>query len=328
MVEDKVFGRPASKTPAEYTSASIFPCSKPPGPNERRVIVREHAGYYNALVVGAIYHFDPTKVNLVSTRTCTSALQHCVEQHPPLSAIVKRAETEAPVYTCVLELDLRNHIQILAASRSTDTMGDMEQIESSLPTILDTKWPDLIPSWKIIVLPLMKDEPGLERCSRCFVAFSYSHSLGDGISGLAFHRTFLAALQGKANPERNKDSLHFPSSSHAFPTPFDTPERLPISWSFLLAPFLGVYLPKFIASTLGFRAAASSITRGTWTATPAFYQPETYRTGLKLLEIDAQKLENAVKLCRQGNAKLTALIHQLIVRALSHCLPSDSNGFQ
>jgi hypothetical protein len=200
----------------------------------------------------------------------------------------------------------------------------MKIVEEVLPSILDAAWPKAIPPWKLIVLPFPKDE--LENRVRCFLAFSFSHSLGDGISGLAFHRSFLDALQEPrvAHGEIHDFTVH--SSSQPFPEPFDTPERLPISWSFLLSPLLSVYLPKFASSALGFRAAATTITPGTWTATPGFYDASNHHTAVKILELSASTISNAVKVCRSHNTKLTALMHQFIVRALSKCLPDDSDS--
>ena len=48
------------------------------------------------------------------------------------------------------------------------------------------------------------------------------------------------------------------------PEPFDTKKNLPISLSYLLAPALGQYLPKFISRALGMRAAVSTTSASTW----------------------------------------------------------------
>jgi hypothetical protein len=239
--------------------------------------------------------------------------------------IVERADTEAPVYVRTPSLDIRNHIEIHPTLNSQSTQNEKQLIEDVLPSVFDAVWPKTSPPWKLIVVPFTTDQPqsGKKR-ARCFLALVYSHSIGDGISGLAFHRTLLSTLQSPPlEARRNEEDFTEPSSSQPYPAPFDTAERLPISWSFMLSPFLAVYLPKFISSAFGFRAAYTSITPTTWTATPASYNPANYHTAVHIMELDAATIEALLKTCRKHNAKLTALLHQVIVRALSKCLPAN-----
>ncbi|KAK2626721.1 hypothetical protein QTJ16_003896 [Diplocarpon rosae] len=112
--------------------------------------------------------------------------------------------------------------------------------------------------------------------------------------------------------------LTYTSTRKPFNQPFDTAKNLTISWSFLLRPLLGAYLPKWIATLCG---GVHSLSPGTWTGVPNFYDPETYQTGVEILTIDANVVEDALKLCRMHGAKLTGLLHQMIVSALSDCLP-------
>jgi hypothetical protein len=105
---------------------------------------------------------------------------------------------------------------------------------------------------------------------------------------------------------------------------FDSAKNLPISWSFLLAPLLGAVLPQRVASLLGFRATSSSTTPGTWTASTMFHSPETDRTGVQIVSIDATTVRRSLKICRRHGAKLTGVIHQFIMSALSESLPQSN----
>ncbi|RDW91795.1 hypothetical protein BP5796_01189 [Coleophoma crateriformis] len=273
-------------------------------PNERRCITREYLDFYRALIIGGIYQFSEP-VDVTSVFTYTYALRHCVDRHPQLSITVAKAETESPHYEFCPRLDLSQHIQIL--ERGDDS--ELKTIERVLPSILDAQWPPSIPAWKIVVLPFSQ--------TRCFIGFSFSHNLGDGMTAMAFHRSFLDALQ---QPRLITDLICTPTLKQLSP-PFDSAQTLPISWSFLLSPLLGEYLPESIASIFGFRASASSITPGTWTGSSVFYSPETYRTGVHILSIDACTVEQTLKACRMHGAKMTGLIHQFIITALSDLLP-------
>ena len=245
------------------------------------------------------------------------ALNYCLEQHSPLSAVVRNADNDKSYYERAEQVDLANHVEISDGPLSSD-VSELEAIEKLIPAVHDQQWQPNIPPWKIVVLPLQpKDEA---RTARCFIAFSFSHALGDGISGLAFHRSFLQGLQQPGNADKTSTVIH--RGSFQLAPPFDTRERLPISWMFLLGPFIAVYLPQFIANLFGLRAAASTIDAGTWTGSPIFYEPKTYRTKVKVLEIEERHVKKALQACRAHDAKLTGLFHQFIVRALSESLPS------
>lgn len=167
-----------------------------------------------------------------------------------------------------------------------------------------------IPPWKIVVLPL--------QTSQAFIILSFSHTIGDGMAGLAFHKTFLAGCGERPNTEPS--SVIRPSHT-CLPAPFDTPERLPISWGFLLEPFIGQFLPQFIVKLLGLRIGASRVDDGTWTGSPMFFEPEGCRNKLRIREIEGPLLKRALQVSRQHNAKLTGVIQTIIARALSQALP-------
>ncbi|RDW79403.1 hypothetical protein BP6252_04041 [Coleophoma cylindrospora] len=286
-----------SETPGENSLRTA-------SPNERRCITRESLDFYRALVIGGIYQFSEP-VDVTSVSTYSYALRHCVDRHPHLSIIVAKAETETPNYEFCPRVDLSQHIQILERGDG----NERRTIERVLPSILDTQWPPSIPAWKIVVLPFSQ--------TRCFIGFSFSHSLGDGMTAMIFHRSFLAALQ---EPRLERDLICTPTLKQLSP-PFDSAQTLPISWSFLLSPLLGEYLPESIASLFGLRASVSSITPGTWTGSSVFYSPETYRTGVHILSIDASTVGKTLRACRMHGVKMTGLIHQFIIAALSDLLP-------
>jgi Alcohol acetyltransferase len=193
---------------------------------------------------------------------------------------------------------------------------DNVRIEAALPSILDEPWTDL-PPWRIAVLPL---RPTSKDPSRCFIAFAFSHALGDGNIGMAFHRTFLNAILNPATTV-NMDSTWVMTPDKELAIPFDTPERLPISWKFLLAPLLAVLLPKSIANMFGLRATASEVNSQTWTGSKMFFDRSTFYSCPRLMEIDAAQVERALNLARKHDARLTSLIHQFIIRALSKTIP-------
>ncbi|RDW90737.1 uncharacterized protein DSM5745_02512 [Aspergillus mulundensis] len=276
------------------------------GPNERRTISREDLGFYNALVIAGVYEVTHKDLGVEDVRSFIQPLEHCIQEHAFLSVVVKNKNTEKPFFERVSSLNLSNHIAIIH-DKDITIETENESIEQFLQPILDRPWPADIPPWRIMVLPLPSQD---EHAKRVFIAFSFSHTLGDGMVGHTFHRTFLNSWQ-RAPPanEIGNACLIVPSSELELPLPFDTPKRLPISWTYLLSPLLAVYLPKWICGLLGLRAAVTTVNAG---------------TGVRLLEIDAPTLQNALTVSRAHGTKLTGLLHQMIIRALSKALP-DAN---
>ncbi|CAG8181208.1 unnamed protein product [Penicillium salamii] len=288
------------------------------GPNERRTISREDVGFYHALVIGAIYEIPSDAIDVNSARSFISPLTCCVQEYPYLGVVVKDKDTEQSFYEACSSVNLEHHISIIQKEPSSD--GENATIQQCLPEILDRPWPADLPPWRIVVVPLTPEAPGL---SRFFVAFAFSHALGDGMVGVAFHRTFLNALRRSSGSK--DDSFLVTLASKKLAEPFDTPGRLPISWSFLLEPLIAVYLPKFIGKLLGLRAAASTVDAGTWIGPPMFFNPTATETSrVKILEIEAPLVQNAVRVSRSHDTKLTGTIHQMIIRALSKAIPDAS----
>lgn len=141
------------------------------------------------------------------------------------------------------------------------------------------------------------------------------------MSAIAFHRTFLDALEDNVGRDSGKQDLVLSHSFKPLSPPFDTKANLPISWTFLFSPLLGVYLP----ASFGF--GLNSITPTTWTGSSTFYNPEKYQVGVEIGSIDAATVRKVLKACRAQGSKITGLIHQLIATALSELFPEEYDNF-
>ncbi|KAK8091478.1 hypothetical protein PG997_001839 [Apiospora hydei] len=291
-------------------------------PSERRMISREDLGFYNNIVVGAIYEFGEgaEEVDVQSLQTFAGPLRHCVDKFPYLKIVTRDAATEKPFFERVTSLDLENHLSVVDCPTARSGDGDDQQwMEQILESLVDR--PNSIasiPPWRVVVYPIA---PG-----RCFVAFVYSHIIGDGPAALAFHRAFLDGLRRQRKTAKVETVLTVPEFT--LPDPFDVPGRLPISWSFLLGPLLAVLLPKFVAGWLGLQANAAKVDEGTWTGSDVFFEPGAHRSRVKMFAIKDAQVAAAIRVSRAHDTKLTGTIHQLIVRALSkHITNAKATNF-
>ncbi|KAK3363209.1 alcohol acetyltransferase-domain-containing protein [Lasiosphaeria hispida] len=290
-------------------------------PNEQRTISREDLGFYHGVNIGAVYEFDG-EFNVESPQSFFAPVQRCIEEHPFLAVVVADRHTNKAFYQHVPVINLEEHISVLEHAPAGDS-GQWGLVEDVLRPNLDRPFSHTIPPWRVVVLPL---PPTSQRSHLCFIAFSYSHTILDGPSGVAFHRTFLAATRSAArNPTPSPTPAIVEIAERALPPPFDTPQRLPISWSFLLGPLIGAFMPRFLANLLGLKPEASTVNQGTWTGTPAFFDHDTTRTRVALREIDAPLVGNALRASRAHGAKLTGTMHILMVRALSKAFADGDN---
>ncbi|KAH7127870.1 alcohol acetyltransferase [Dactylonectria estremocensis] len=273
-------------------------------PNEQRTISREDAGFYNAVVVGGVYEFN-IDVDLKTPQSFFHPLTRCILKIPFLNVVVGDKHTDGSFYQRISNINLNHHISIVHDSADTDSAV----IQKVLEIEVDKPFPSDVPAWRIVVLPLTS--------GRCFIAFSFSHTIGDGLSGPSFHQTFLEACNALPDvvPPHIVETLPRP-----LPAPFDTPERLPISWSFLLAPLIAVLVPKVVAKLLGVQPTTSAVGKGSWTGSRISFDPDAMHSKMRVFEIKESLVRNAIAVSRKHGAKLTGTIHQLIVRALSQSL--------
>jgi hypothetical protein len=282
------------------------------GPNEQRTISREDLGFYHAVIIGAVYQFD-SGLDIESPRSFLAPLKHCIDEHPFLSVLVADRQTDKSYYHRASTINLEDHITLLGRADSSE--DPWLAIEAVIQSDIDRPFSHTIPPWRIVILPVSPNS--------AFITFSFSHSILDGPSGVSFHRTFLNALQAGLSPPA---SLITTPPDVPLPPPFDTPQRLPISWSFLLGPLLAALLPNSLTNLLNISASAATPNDNTWTAAPCAFNPPDTNTRLLLRTIPAPVLSKALTACRANNAKLSGLFHQFIVRALSKSLPTSTTN--
>lgn len=261
------------------------------------------------MIVGALYEFGDD-VDAYSPSSYYPPLRQCIEEHAYLRVAIGDTHTDKAFYYHVLNINLEQHVVIADHAASGD---DLNGIQKVFADDLDKPFTSDVPPWRVTVLPLR---------TGCFIAFSYSHSIGDGWTGAVFHRTFLNAFRKCPASSRSVDPL-VKLPPRPLPPPFDTPERLPISWSYLIAPLVAMILPNFVTNLLRLRVSVSAVNTSTWTGSLSRFDAETHRTKVVVYEIEARLLSSAIRAARDHDAKLTATFHGIVSRALSRAIPDS-----
>ena len=156
-----------------------------------------------------------------------------------------------------------------------------------------------LPLWRVVVL------------KNNVVCFAWHHCIGDGLSGLAFHRALLASLQGTKVTD-NRAVVHLPSAATLIP-PLETVMDVSPSWGMVLRGVYDLFAP--ISWTRG-----ASVWTGNAVTTNA-----TLKTHVRLIDFPPQDVIAFLTLCRSNNTSLTGALHTLAVSVLSGLILSCQN---
>lgn len=253
------------------------------------------------------------------------AIEHCMKSHPILCAAIKDAETEKPSFVRPMHLELKNHVRILAPMAGDSNADEDDAVKQAIIDCHDRffQHSDGVPHWDVTIVRLAsKAKPE----TRLLVLFSFSHSHGDGTSGLAFHRTFLDGLRRipQLASDRNRDSVVDTPANSLLPS-MENATNLTISWKYLLGVLVAPKLPRFLNDWLGLSPLSPATTK-TWLGNSISYTPGDHRTSLEVLTIPSGQVVELLERCREHGARLTALLHQLVVYSLRQALPQYSSS--
>lgn len=291
------------------------------GLNERRCIARGTLGLYGSIVTVATYNGSKSPPPEPLVNIIVRALKHCITEHPVLCTTIPDAETEKPQLASVSLMDLRKHMRFVdnSSPSGADISNGIQPLLEQVHNEPFTHY-EFLPPWRIYVVPLQASST--LSSVRFRIALASSHALADGMSGLAFHSSFLKALNQIENLGFNSDPVWTvpPSRSPILP-PLEIAVRLPISWSFLLRPALNEYLPSWITNILGIK---DTMAADTWCG--AAVRPkrnnstELLHTGVRTAFVSQKTMRRVLKVCRAHHARLTGLLTQITARALAQGL--------
>lgn len=221
------------------------------------------------------------------------------------------ADTEQPAFRRLEQLAFTDHLQPLEISTiSASTEEESDVVERAVEHVLNLPFSDVCktPPWRLFVLPLAPavTHPQTERF---LLVYNYSHSHGDGLSGLAFHKTLFQALS-MPDTSANKATTTLQTTDAALP---GVCEPLPISWTYLLGAIVNEFLPWL--SRLRFWGPAAPPTP--WTGAPTLFDEHSFRTAAQLINIPQREVLTASRVFKPHGIKLTAILHLVIVRALT-----------
>lgn len=170
--------------------------------------------------------------------------------------------------------------------------------------------------------------PGRGSTPRLLALFAYYHSHGDGKSGLAFHQAFFEGLNHDTTKDRIRSDQVCEPCLRPLPPPMEEAGKLSLSWSYLLSPLIGAYMPSFLASMLGFRASWIVQNDNIWRGKNLTFDPNHFRTGLVMLTINGDTMHKALQKCKARQTTFTGLLNHLIARSISENVSAEAFASQ
>ncbi|TBU23723.1 alcohol acetyltransferase [Dichomitus squalens] len=270
------------------------------GPIEQYFNVYTRTGLCSWVVLAARYESSLGALSCLTDKpTLFAALEKVVRCHAALHARLP-PPGESPRWTRLSSVDLNEVVHFIQKDHS-----DLQEIiEGCFDHYMDIS--EDKPRWRLLVL---RDGT---------LVFLWDHSIGDGQSGLAFHRALLDALNSV--PE-------LPASHSGVITPLPSDLALPTSLEDAAGRQISVPIPMLVRvlaeEYLPFLFARKNA--ATWTGNPVPLEPSLH-TQVRILHYSPSDTYTLLRAARARRATLTGTLHTLALVVLSRLIRALLNG--
>lgn len=282
----------------------ILLTNMPAGPLEKYQIACHDAGFYNSVGITAT-HTMPDNPSLLKPQVY-AACATLIAEYPILSAIPIRKNKRSGYFVQLPEIDLLKTVSFLTRKATRRTYGHRRDEE--LDNILEAQHnlsftpssvSDISTFWRLLIILDPEDQSIFD------VAFIYHHAIGDGRSGLVFHKAFATALASSGG------------TPLCVPTEVTPPKRPipPAMESLLKIPMSPAYILKEL-----FFSIFPKQNRGVWLGSlvPTSIPPKSrYRS----IVFSKNTTDRLVILCRQRNTTMSAVLQTQLAKTLFDLLP-------
>ncbi|EED13569.1 conserved hypothetical protein [Talaromyces stipitatus ATCC 10500] len=247
-----------------------------------------------------------------------SALENVIQEHAILGVIPVGEDMPNPHFARLPQFDLQNVVTFVEREKSWDP--DTE-IDPELDEILEREHNQSfkqrygeLPFWRLVILHTrsQSDAGSLPQFTACFVVH---HAIGDGLSGIAFHRSFLSALgrsdhagASRKSPGDNNPYLVTPARKDLIPC-LEALHPLPISILYILGTIWRELVPRWSGTV--------------WTAKDITDDPDMKRSRFKSYSISASKTSKIIEISRGKNTTVTGVIEAILVYTVFNLLPKN-----
>ncbi len=156
-----------------------------------------------------------------------------------------------------------------------------------------------------------------------YAVFIFHHSIGDGISGYAFHRSLLAALNANyTGKDPNDNSME--ESVFKIEEPMQLPVPLALesieeklSWFHVICTFLYWQIIRVFVRPKHFLFSDAVVNDAYPTVTKPFPAEQRTHSKVEVTRIDKQTMKQLLVSCREHKTSFTAVLHTIISATLA-----------
>ncbi|KAH6663206.1 alcohol acetyltransferase [Halenospora varia] len=284
--------------------------TRPVGNLEKFSTVRHAHGFYRCVGNTARYSFPSTIKDPSSL--LKPALAQVILQHAGLCVGITDEDKEASQFTTLESIDVSQCIEYHEFKSAS-----LDEYEQRLNEVMEKQhsvlWPDIdrLPPWKLIIV---KSDAASSAGRTTFDAmFAFHHAIADGLSGLAFHRALVSALNTTSPTSTLKNHiLHIPKTLALSP-PLEKCVNFTNSWLYIIQQLWKEFGPR-----LPFTAPPPDA----WTSTPpSLDSVKNYTSRLKPFSITPELVPNILVECRKQSTTLTGLMQALAALSLAQSVP-------
>ncbi|OAT12289.1 hypothetical protein BDBG_07649 [Blastomyces gilchristii SLH14081] len=268
---------------------------------ERYSTARHHLGFYINVAVSATYTL-PETCSYPLKSFIYRACKILIGQHPILSVIPVGENTDEPHFVRLPAIDLDTCISFeerrhgnLVSNHSSNPDPDMD-LEKLLNIQHNIPFSPPCPFWRLCILA-NHDHPHIFTAS-----FIFHHAIGDGTSGMAFHKTFLRALHLELSSAESSDQVDCTIVSPNIPLLPNIEALHPMT----------VSIP-FLLSILFREKIWNKQDPNLWTGSKITMPLENE---IRLLVLSESQTLSFRDLCRKNKTTITAALHTLVAGAV------------
>jgi len=274
---------------------------------EKFSTTRHALGLYNNIALSAYYSKPEQSAPLESL--IYKALAQVIQRISVLSVIPIDESKPTAYYARISTIDLRQ--AVIFVDREWP-IGSDSHLDKDLKKVLNSqhnvdykqRYGD-VPFWRLFIL---RDPRSTSDFVACFV---YSHSLGDGQSGLAFHRSFHLALTAPTTEPTSSgefDPIITSPNTPMIPSLEDL-HSLPLSILYPVSALWNQWFPKNVTEL--------------WRGKPISFADDTRKRSLTWVTIPSQKVTCLLTLSRRHAVTLTATLEAVLAATVLANLAMD-----
>ncbi|USP76828.1 hypothetical protein yc1106_04102 [Curvularia clavata] len=269
------------------------------GRSEQLSAVSHAIGFFHNVGVSAHYSMPTTTAHYGLQTTIYAALANLIHRHAILSAIPVNEDLPDAYWVRLPSIDLASCVTFLTRSQSFDKSKDDQELDKILQEQHNTNFKSnygSLPFWRVVIL--RDTETGLDFTA----SFIFHHSIGDGATGLIFHKFFRGALDAATSSNEslaNISTLVQSSSNVQLLPTLEELHPLPLN-----------------ENPVDFRNKGLE----EWTAAPIQLPCHTHYRSLYLSSASSSKFAQR---CKQNSLTVTSGLQAILAHSLFDVLPQN-----